>query len=68
MPKMMKKGKMYAANARGMSRGGMQAASVGGDIGQWVGDWLQNWLGFARGGEMACARGGMMKRGHSVFH
>jgi hypothetical protein len=48
---------------------GAPAMSIGGDIGQWLGNWFQGWLGFARGGSMSCcAHGGMMKRGHSVFH
>jgi hypothetical protein len=55
---------------------GAPAMSIGGDIGQWLGNWFQGWLGFARGGEMSdddmyargMARGGMMKRGHSVFY
>ena len=35
------------------------AMSVGGDIGAWIGDWLQGWLGFAKGGAV--------RRKHSVF-
>lgn len=35
------------------------AMSVGGDIGAWIGDWLQSWLGFAKGGAV--------RRVHSVF-
>jgi hypothetical protein len=35
-----------------MARGGMQSASIGGDIGRWLGDWFQSWLGFANGGEL----------------
>lgn len=49
MPKHMKM-KMRARG--GMARGGVQAASVGGDIGRWLGDWFQGWLGFADGGEV----------------
>ena len=48
---------------------GAPAKSVGGDIGAWIGDWLQSWLGFANGGTIPnCARGGMARGGHSVFH
>lgn len=51
MPKHSKmKMKMKARGA--MARGGVQAASVGGDIGRWLGDWFQGWLGFADGGEV----------------
>lgn len=51
MPKHAKmKMKMKARGA--MARGGVQAASVGGDIGRWLGDWFQGWLGFAEGGEV----------------
>jgi hypothetical protein len=49
MPKHAKM-KMKARGA--MARGGVQAASVGGDIGRWLGDWFQGWLGFADGGEV----------------
>jgi len=64
----------------GMARGGVQAASIGGDIGQWIGNWFQGWLGFAEGGAVhsrAMARGGMARGGmthametggHSVFY
>jgi phage tail tape-measure protein len=48
MPKHAKKMKARG----GMARGGVQAASIGGDIGRWLGDWFQGWLGFAEGGEV----------------
>lgn len=47
---MPKRHKMKARG--GKARGGIQAASVGGDIGRWLGDWFQGWLGFADGGEV----------------
>jgi hypothetical protein len=49
---MPKHHKMKMKARGGMARGGVQAASVGGDIGQWLGDWFQGWLGFAEGGEV----------------
>jgi len=66
MPKHAKKMKARG----GMARGGVQAASIGGDIGQWIGDWFQSWLGFAEGGAVhsrAMARGGMARGGMANY-
>ena len=49
---MPKHSKLKMRARGGMARGGVQAASVGGDIGRWLGDWFQGWLGFAEGGEV----------------
>lgn len=49
---MPKHSKLKMRARGGMARGGVQAASVGGDIGRWLGDWFQGWLGFADGGEV----------------
>jgi hypothetical protein len=49
---MPKHAKMKMKARGGMARGGVQAASIGGQIGEWIGNWFQGWLGFAEGGEV----------------
>ena len=66
----MKKQMMAAMKAQGILPG----AGVGADVGQKIENWITDWwnsLGFARGGMMAHARGGMAYGGMaepSVFY